>query len=80
VKKQPLTALDPESGRTESEQEAVLDDLDLIHAALDEWNALEDVRADLRIDTGQLCLSSTFRLLVDRYAAAMKDARRVFRP
>lgn len=56
--------------------EAALDELDLIHAVLDEWLALEDVRSVLNAEGRLLSLSSTFRLVVDRYAIALDEVRR----
>lgn len=56
--------------------DAALDELDLIHAVLDEWLALEDARSVLNSEGRPLCLSSTFRLVVDRYAIALDEVRR----
>ncbi len=73
-----LIAVDKSGGGSASDDvELILDELDLFRAVLDEWSRLETARSAL---DSPLDMSSTFRVLLDRFESLDEAARRVLRP
>ncbi len=62
---------------SDDDVEKVLQELDLMHAIIDEWAQLESVRAFL---PEPLNMSSTFALITERFEAVDSAFRRVLRP
>lgn len=73
-----LVAIDKTGlGEGSREAEQLLDELDIFRAVFDEWLILESIRNTLDVP---LDMSSTLRVIVERFASLDEAARRVLRP